>query len=85
MTRIYSQLEYQSFNSLYSCKCLKNTDFTIEKHKNVFHYTPINNREGEKVSLAHTSNFLESFTIQPNFDYFQTHDFHKLTQKKSTK
>ena len=55
------------------------------KDKNVFHYTPVNNREYEKTSLADTNNFLESFTIQPNFDYFQTHDFHKLTQKKSTK
>ena len=32
--------------------------------------------------MVDTSNFLESFTIQPNFDYFQTRDFHKLIQKK---
>ena len=50
------------FSSLYSCKCLKNTYFTTEKDKNVFHYTPINNREDEKTSLADTNNFLESFT-----------------------
>ena len=54
--------EQESFNSLYSCKCLKNTYFTTEKDKNVFHYTPINNREDEKTSLADTNNFLESFT-----------------------
>ena len=78
----YNELEQESFNSLYSCKCLKNTDFTTEKDKNVFHYTPIYNREDEKSILTDTNNFLESFTIQPNFDYFQTHDFHKLIQKK---
>ena len=32
--------------------------------------------------IADTSNFLESFTIQPNFDCFQTHGFHKLMLKK---
>ena len=78
----YNELEQESFNSLYSCKCFKNTDFTTEKDKNIFHYTPINNIEDKKTSLADTNNFLESFTIQPNFDYFQTHDFHKLVQKK---
>ena len=79
----YNKLEQESFNSLSSCKCLKNTDFTTEKDKNVFHYTPIYNREDEKSILTDTNNFLESFTIQPNFDYFQTHDFHKLIQKKT--
>ena len=77
-----NKLEQKSFNSLYSCKCLKNTGFTTEKDKNDFHYTPINNTEDEKASLADTNNFLKSFTIQLNFDYFQTHDFHKLIQKK---
>ena len=38
----YNKLEQKSFNSLYSCKCLKNTGFTTEKDKNDFHYTPIN-------------------------------------------
>ena len=38
----------------------------------------INNKD----SLADNNNFLETFTIKPNFDYFQTHDFRKLTQKK---
>ena len=61
-------LEPENFNSLYSCKCLKNTDFTTEEDKNIFQYTPINNREDEKASLADTKNFIESFTTQPNFD-----------------
>ena len=78
----YNELEQESFNSLYSCKCLKNTDLTTEKDKNVFHYTPTYNREDGKSILTGTNNFLESCTIQPNFDYFQTHDFHKLIQKK---
>ena len=77
-----NKLEQESFNSLYSCKCLKNTDFTTEKDKDVFHYTPIYDREDEKSILTDTNNFLESFTIQPSFDYFQTHDFHKFIQKK---
>ena len=77
-----NELEQEGFKSLYFCKCLKNTDFTKEKDKNVFHYTPINNRDEEKISLADTNNFLQSFTIQPNFDYFQTHDFHKFIKKK---
>ena len=77
-----NELEQESFNSLYSCKYLKNTDVHTKKDKNVFHYTPINNREDEKTSLADTNNFLELFTIQPNFDYFRTHNFQKLTQKK---
>ena len=82
-----NELEQESFNSLYSCKCLKNRDFTAVKDKNVFHYTPVNNREYEKTSLADTNNFLESFTIQPNFDHFQTHDFHMSyvnTEKKTS-
>ena len=77
-----NEVEQESFNSSYSCKCLKNTDFTTDKDKNVFHYTPIKDREVEKPSLADTNNFLESLTTQPNFDYFQTHDLHKLIQKK---
>ena len=40
----------------------------------------MNNREDQKTSLADTNNFLESFTLQPNFDYFQTCDFHKLQE-----
>ena len=76
------ELEQESFNSIYSCKCLKNTDFPTENNKNVFHYAPISNREDEKTSLADANNFLESFTLQPNFGYFRTHDFHKLIQKK---
>ena len=63
-----NELEQENFNSLYSCKCLKNTDFTTEEDKNIFQYTPINNREDEKASLADTKNFIESFTTQPNFD-----------------
>ena len=63
-----NELEQENFNSFYFCKCLKNTDFTSEKDKNVFHYTPVNNREDEKASLADTNNFIESFTTQPNFD-----------------
>ena len=50
----YNELEQESFNSLYSCKCLKNTDFTTEKYKNVFHYTTIYNREDEKSILTDT-------------------------------
>ena len=76
-----NELEHKSFYSLYSCKCFKNTDFTTEKDKNVFHYTPINHKEHEKASLADTNNFLELFTIRPKFDYFETHNFHKLIQK----
>ena len=79
-----NELEQESFNSLYSCKCLKNTNFTKGEDKNVFHYTPINNTEDKKASLADTNNFLELFTIQLNFDSFQTHDFHN-TEKTSTK
>ena len=59
-----NELEQESFNSLYSCKCLKNTDFTTEKDKNVFHYTPIYNGEDEKSILTDTYNCFESFTIQ---------------------
>ena len=77
-----NELEQESFNSLYSCKYLKNTDAHTKKDKNVSHYTLINNREDEKTSLPDTNNFLELFTIQPNFDYFRTHNFQKLTQKK---
>ena len=61
-----NELEQKCFNSSYSCKCFKNA----VKDKNVFQYTQINNREDEKTSLADTNNLLESFTIQPNFDYF---------------
>ena len=50
----YNELEQESFNPLYSCKCLKNTDFTTEKYKNVFDYTPIYNREDEKSILNDT-------------------------------
>ena len=77
-----SELEQESFNSLYSCKYLKNTNFPTKKDKNIFHYTPINNRKDEKASSADANNFLESFTLQLNFDYFQTHDFHQLIRKK---
>ena len=75
--------EQESLNSLYSCKCLKKkNNFTTEKDKNAFRYTPINNKEDEKTSLVDANNIIESFIIQLNFDYFQTHDFHKLMQKK---
>ena len=77
-----NELEQESFNSIYSCKCLKNTDYPTKNNKNVFHYAPVSNREDKKTSLADANNFLESFTLQPNFGYFQTHDFHKLIQKK---
>ena len=78
-----NELEQDSFISLYFCQCLKNTGFTTEKDKNVSQHTPINSRADKKTSLADTNNFLESFTIQLNFDYFQIHDFHKLIQKKT--
>ena len=45
-----NELEHKSFYSLYSCKCFKNTDFTTDKDKNVFHYTPTNHREHGKAS-----------------------------------
>ena len=71
------EIQKQSFNSNFLCKCQETLPSDIHEHKYVFKNSDKNN-ENNIVDFndKHPDNFL----IQPDFKYDQSHEFHKFNK-----
>ena len=73
-----SELDKLSFNSLFSCSCLKSTNFSNLRF-NRFNFDSFyagKNFGPDPHNLTDTY-----FDLEPNFDYSSIHDFHKIKLK----
>ena len=74
-----------TFNSNFDCSCKTtqtNNDFNFEH----FHYSHfIQDKENDIFGPDHENNVDQIFDLNPNFDYYNIHDFHKLIQNQPTK
>ena len=72
----------ESFNSNFNCKCKTTSDYCLGNSKYIFKYKK--DCTNKDTSFANTvdinDQILNDFTINPNFKYYQNHEFHKLTK-----
>ena len=79
-----TDLVSMSFNSNFSCKCLEK-----ESHSNSFSYEKfiyakyLNDNEDSIFGPDPHDNLDKIFDLDPKFDYFDNHDFHKLCHKQT--
>ena len=73
-------IEKEVFNSNFLCKCSRDTNFTTERGKYTFIYKP-SEENGDKKTKLNFIEFLDKHVLTPNFEYHQTHNFHKLSAK----
>ena len=71
----------QKFNSNFSCKCLKNQNLfnTHKTNKEQFNLKELNFNKNQNYAK---NNPEEQIIETTNFDFYSTHEFHKLKTKK---
>ena len=74
-------MEKEVFNSNFPCKCSRDTNFTTERGNFTFKCKPSQENGDKKTKLSKINEFLDEHVLTPNFEYYQTHDFHKLSAK----
>ena len=73
------------FNSNFSCKCQKTTNFVLGSEKYIFNYK-VDFEKTDKPYSSHidySDMMTDSFILQPKFKFYQTHEFHKLVNNLS--
>ena len=73
-----SEFEKLTFNSLFSCSCLKNTNFDAIRFKR-FDFNSI--FPGKNVGPDPFNYSDKFYNLEPNFNYSDIHEFHKIKQK----
>ena len=73
-----SEFEKLSFNSLFSCSCLKSTNFNTIRFKR-FDFNSIS--PGKNVGPDPFNYSDKFYNLEPNFNYSDIHEFHKIKQK----
>ena len=74
-------LSKETFNSNFLCKCQSSTDYEqgdakyTFSYKNAYKDTTFNNTNDTNDQI------LDNFLIQPNFKFYQNHDFYKMSEK----
>ena len=71
-----------TFNSSFSCKCQTSSKYEIGRPEFVFKYR-INDNDHEKTYgniIDNNNAILDNFVLQPNFKYYDNHEFHKLSK-----
>ena len=68
------------FNSNFSCKCQKTTNFVLGSEKYIFNYKVDSEKTEKPYSspIDYSDMMTDSFILQPKFKFYQTHEFHKL-------
>ena len=62
---------------------LTDTNFTTARGKFTFKYKTSEENGDKKTKLPKINEQLDEHVLTPNFKYYQTHDFHKLSAKKA--
>ena len=71
-----------TFNSSFSCKCQTSSKYEIARPEFVFKYR-INDNDHERSYgniIDNNDAILDNFVLQPNFKYYDNHEFHKLSK-----
>ena len=71
-----------AFNSSFSCKCRRSCKHEIGRLEFVFKYR-VNDNDHERSYgniIDNNDAILHHFVLQPNFKYYDNHDFHKLSK-----
>ena len=70
-----------SFNSSFPCKCQKILPSDINHPKYAFEYTfRQHDDDKENNNIDYNDQQLDNLRLQPDFKYYQNHEFHKLSQ-----
>ena len=74
-----------SFNSNFSCKCQKTTNFVLGSEKYIFNYK-VDSEKTDKPYSSHidySDMMADSFILQCKFKFYQIYEFHKLVNNLS--
>ena len=74
-------LSKETFNSNFLCKCQSSTDYEQGDAKYTFSYTNAYKETTFNNTNDTNDQILDNVFIQPNFKFFQNHDFHKMSEK----
>ena len=76
------EIKEQSFNSNFNCYCKTNSNYLHKSNSHVFNFNiEIDNNDKQFSAEPDTFNHGNSYNIICDFDYYNTHDIHKLTKK----
>ena len=67
----------ESLISNFDCKCQNASNYSLGQTEFVFEYQSGDTKR-EKQLIDEKDNMIDNFLLQPNFKYYQNHDFHKL-------
>ena len=68
----------------FPCKRSCDTNFTTEKEKVTWKYKPSEENGDKKTKLSKINESLDEHVLTPNFEYYKSQDFHKLSAKTCT-
>ena len=75
----------ETFNSNFQCKCQSSTDYEHGDVKYTFNYKSVYKDKTFNNINDTNDQMFDNFILQPNFKFYQNHDFHKLSEKLKTK
>ena len=71
----------ETFNSNFQCKCQSSTDYEQGDVKYTFNYKSVYKDKTFNNINDTNDQMFDNFILQPNFKFYQNHDFHKLSEK----
>ena len=75
------EIQFLDFNSNFTCECQTRVSDLVGDHLTL-NLSSINSKDRSEYNTAETNDeYFEDLSIQPDFNYYQTHDFHKLAMK----
>ena len=75
------EMQKESFNSNFSCKCQKNVASHIKSDFKFRFYSNELNDKCRQNLIDFNDEQLQKIALEPNFKYYQNHEFHKLINK----
>ena len=73
------EIQFLDFNSNFTCECQTRVSDLVDLALNL---SSINSKDRSEYNTAETNDeYFEDLSIQPDFNYYQTHDFYKLAMK----
>ena len=76
------EIQCLAINSNFTCKCQTMLSGLVGDHLTL-NFSSLNSKDRPQYNTVKTiDEYFEDLSIQPDFNYYQTHDFHKLAKKQ---
>ena len=72
----------ESFNPNVDCKCQNASNYSLGQEEFIFKYQSGDTKREKQYSfrIDERDDMMHNFLLQPNFKYYQNHNFHKLSK-----